>query len=155
MLLIQTALAGVIGTLGMSFVMSLIHRTGYTNADMIRALGSLATRKEEGSLLPGLIIHLTSGILFAFPYAIVLTLIGPPSSGATALLGAVVGLFHGIIVSFILLAVVSGMHPVERFRTAGLDVAVAHIVGHVAYGLLVGFAIGLLGVDYNILGPNI
>lgn len=36
------------------------------------------------------------------------------------------------------MALVAERHPVEKFRRAGPEVAAAHIVGHVAYGLGVG-----------------
>lgn len=144
---IETMLAGVIGTFGMTFTMTVIHRAKWANADMIRALGSLATKRYDNALLPGLVVHFTSGILFAFPYAFILTLIAAPNTFPTAGLGLVVGLFHGIVVSFLLVAVVSDQHPVERFRGAGIEVAIAHIVGHMAYGFLVGGAIGALGID--------
>ena len=146
----QTVVAGIIGALGMSVLMTIIHRASWANADMIRALGSLATRRYENALLPGLVVHLTSGILFAFPYAILLTLVAPPTFVATASMGAVMGLFHGIVFSFILLAVVRDLHPLEQFRKAGIEVALAHIAGHVGYGLMVGAAIGSLDIRWNI-----
>ena len=49
-----------------------IHASGYANADMIRALGSLVTRRYEGSFATGLGIHLVSAMLFAIPYTAIL-----------------------------------------------------------------------------------
>ena len=132
------ALSGIAGTLLMSAVMTLIHRSNWANADMIRALGSYVTRRYENALAPGLVIHLASGILFAFPYTVALGLINATSSAGLILGGGLLGLVHGFAMSFILLAAVSEKHPVEQFRGAGLEVGVAHIVGHVFYGLGVG-----------------
>jgi hypothetical protein len=66
------------------------------------------------------------------------------------MMGAVVGLIHGIVVSFILLAVVRDLHPLDQFRKAGLEVALAHIAGHVGYGFCVGAAIGFLDIRWKL-----
>ncbi len=42
-------------------------------------------------------------------------------------------------------AIVSDKHPLEEFRGADFEVAVAHIVGHVAYGVGVGLVVAVLG----------
>ncbi len=145
--LLETLLAGVIGTAGMTLIMGGIQRSGWARADMIRALGSLATKSDRNAIGPGLVIHLTSGILFAFFYALLMSMVGEPKTFTAAGIGLVIGLFHGIVVSFLLVSVVSDLHPLEKFRKAGIDVAVAHIAGHAAYGCFVGMAIGALGID--------
>jgi hypothetical protein len=45
--------------------------------------------------------------------------------------------------SLILVWVVSDTHPVEEFRRASLAVGLSHLAGHVAYGAVVGLAVGL------------
>jgi hypothetical protein len=45
---------------------------------------------------------------------------------------------------FILMAMAE-KHPVEQFRVAGPAVGWAHVVGHMAYGIGVGLAVGLIG----------
>jgi len=52
------------------------------------------------------------------------------------------GTWNWLIFGFILMALVAETHPVERFRTAGVDVGAAHIAGHVAYGIGVGLVAG-------------
>ena len=110
---------------------------------MVRALGSLATRKYDNALLPGLVIHSLSGIIFAFPYALIMGLVDVGSATALALIGALIGFVHGFAMSFVLLTVVSERHPLQRFREAGIEVAVAHIVGNIGYGAAVGAVLGL------------
>lgn len=149
MLVLQTLFAGAVGTAGMTVVMTLLHRKGWAHADMIRVLGSLLTRKYENALWPGLALHFTAGALFAIPYAIVLSLQLLPSTFGAAAIGAILGLLHGILASIILLAVVSGSHPVERFRNAGVDVAIAYIAGHIAYGMIVCGVVSLLGLSWH------
>jgi uncharacterized membrane protein YagU involved in acid resistance len=146
---LHTIAAGMAGMAAMTLVMTVIHRAGWANADMIRALGSCFTRRYENALLPGLVIHVVSGVAFAFPYALVLSGVGLTNSLATAGLGALIGFVHGFAMSFILVAVVAEKHPLEQFRNAGFEVAAAHIVGHITYGVGVGAVVGMLGVSYG------
>ncbi|MEQ8350796.1 MAG: hypothetical protein RH862_04885 [Leptospiraceae bacterium] len=146
---INTVVAGLIATLGMSVVMYSIHAMGVANADMIRALGSLITRTKEKALPAGLIAHLISGMMFAFPYAIIISSF-PQASGATApSLGALLGLFHGFVFSFIMIALVAENHPLDEYKKVGVSVAIAHIAGHVAYGVLIGLMVYLLPISYG------
>jgi uncharacterized membrane protein YagU involved in acid resistance len=145
---ILTIIAGLIGTGGMTLAMWLIQKSGMANADMVRAIGSIFTRNLDESLTPGLIIHFIIGSLIAFIYVILISLFHPTSVGATIGTGAMIGLFHGVAFSFLLVVAVAEHHPIEQFRNAGLEVALAHLVGHVIYGLLVGTVIGIAGVRF-------
>ena len=145
---ILTILAGLIGTGGMTLVMWLISKSGMANADMVRAIGSLFSRSLDESLAPGLIIHFIIGGLIAFIYVILISLFHPTSVAATIGTGAMIGVFHGVAFSFLLVVAVAEHHPLEHFRNAGLEVALAHLVGHVVYGLLIGTVIGIAGVRF-------
>jgi uncharacterized membrane protein YagU involved in acid resistance len=145
---ILTIIAGLIGTGGMTLAMWLIQKSGMANADMVRAIGSIFTRNLDESLTPGLIIHFIIGSLIAFIYVILISLFHPTSVAATIGTGAMIGLFHGVAFSFLLVIAVAEHHPIEQFRNAGLEVALAHLVGHVIYGLLVGTVIGIAGVRF-------
>jgi len=138
-------IAGVVGTLLMTATMWFIHRSGWANADMTRALGSLVTRRYENSLLPGLALQMVGGIFFAVFYLLIMRTLSLESMHTAVAVGAALGTFHGAAMSFILMALVAETHPVERFRTAGVDVGAAHIAGHVAYGIGVGLVAGWLG----------
>ena len=145
-----TIVAGLVGTALMTAVLTFIHTSGWANADMIRALGSLVTRRYENSVLPGLAIHFSVGTVFAFPYAIILRGTGVDHALAMPGLGVLLGLFHGVVMSYAMLAMVAENHPVERFRNPGFEVAAAHLVAHIAYGLGVGAMVALLGIDFGI-----
>ena len=80
--LIFTALAGVIGTAGMSVALWGITRTGIANAAMIRAIGSLFTRSYEDSFGLGLTVHFIVGIILAFLYVALISLFEPNHSRA-------------------------------------------------------------------------
>jgi len=143
---VHMIVAGVIGSFLMSVVMTFIHRGGWANADMIRAIGSLVTKSYENSFFPGIVIHHVVGALLAIPYTLILEAIGIHSPVALAAVGATLGLFHGTAMSFVLLALVVDNHPVERFQRAGLGVAAANVAGHVAYGLGVGGACAWMAI---------
>jgi uncharacterized membrane protein YagU involved in acid resistance len=132
----------------MSFVMWLITRSGLANADMIRAIGSLYTRSYENAFIPGIIIHYTAGIIIAFFYTAFLSIFSLGSVGSYIGIGAMVGVFHGLVVSFLLVVLVAEHHPLEQFQKAGSEVAVAHMVGHIIYGLIVGAMIGIAGIRF-------
>lgn len=138
------ALAGLVGTAMMSLTMGLIHATRLANADMIRGIGSLVTKSLDNALPVGLLLHLAAGALFAYPYVYVLRSIPVISPGAQMGGGAALGALHGVCMAFVLMALVAEKHPLERFRGAGVEVAAAHVAGHIAYGMGVGLMIALL-----------
>lgn len=149
----QTVLAGFIATAAMSGALYAIHWRGLAEADMIRAIGSIVTRKEENAMLPGLILHFLSGIVFAFLYVIVWSALPIEDFVFVAYvsLGLFTGFAHGLVVSFVLVVLVAEHHPVPRFQQAGVEVAVAHLAAHVIFGLLVGLVAGSLRVSLAVL----
>ena len=146
--IIFTALAGVIGTAGMSIALWGISHTGIANASMIRAIGSLFTRSYEDSFGLGLTVHFIVGIIIAFVYIALISLLAPVSLAGTIAYGGMIGLAHGVAFGFLLVGAVAEHHPLEQFRKAGLEVAIAHLTGHVIYGVLVGTVVGLTGVRF-------
>jgi len=148
---ILTVLAGIVGTSGMSLAMWIITKSGLANASMIRAIGSMFTQSYDSSFGPGLIVHFISGILFAFLYVILISLFAPTSLAAAIGAGAMIGVFHGVAFGFLLVVTVAEHHPLEQFRNAGFEVAIAHFAGHVIYGILVGLVVGLTGARIYLL----
>lgn len=141
--------AGFIATGGITLVLWLIDKSGWTNADMVRAIGSLFTKSYENALRVGLIIHFTMGIIISAVYLHFLALLNLPSLTSVVFVGGIIGFVHGFVFSFGLV-IMAENHPVEKFKEADFEVAVAHILGHIVYGLLIGAIFGLLrmwGVD--------
>lgn len=147
---LYTIFAGVFGTAFMTSLMLLIHRGGHANGDMVRALGSLATRSMSSAVSAGVAIHVASGVLFAAPYTMLLSVMVPDHGAGAAVLGGVIGLMHGIVVSFMIIAVFSDLHPIPQFRGAGFPVAIAHLVGHVGYGFGVGAAYAAFQINWGL-----
>ena len=145
---IATIIAGIVGTAGMSIVLWAITSSGVAHAPMIRAIGSMMTGSNENAYLPGLIVHFIAGILIAFVYALLINLFSPNSLAGYIGAGAMIGVFHGVSFGFILVIAVAEHHPLEEFREAGSQVAIAHFVGHVIYGILVGAVLGLTGARF-------
>lgn len=143
--LLTTAVAGIVGTAGMSLFMHLITRSGVTNANMMGAIGSLLTKSMESAFLVGGILHFISGIGFAMLYTLLFNFFSISGFLASAGVGLAFGFAHGFVLSFVLVASVAEHHPLPEFRDAGIFVAVAHLIGHVIYGFLVGSVVGLYG----------
>jgi len=148
---IFTIVAGLAGTSGMSLAMWIITKSGIANAGMIRAIGSMFTKSYDNSFGPGLVVHFISGILFAFLYVILISIFAPTSLVAAIGAGAMIGIFHGVAFGFLLVITVAEHHPLEQYRNAGFEVAIAHFVGHVVYGILVGLVVGLSGARIFLL----
>jgi hypothetical protein len=144
--LLFSVVAGVVGTGGMTFVMFLINKMGVTNARMVIAIGSILTKTRENAIRVGLIMHFTAGIIFAILYTVFFSVYGIDNLLQFVAVGFGFGFIHGFVMSFILVIAVAEHHPLEEFRQAGFAVAVAHVVGHMVYGTLVGLVIGLSGI---------
>ncbi len=144
--IIEAMLSGLVGTAGMTIVMWLITRSGLAHADMIRAIGSIFTRSYEDSVIPGIIVHFGVGMIIAFFYVLIISILDPVSTIKIVGAGAMIGIFHGVTFSFLLVVAVAEHHPIEQFKTAGSEVAVAHLAGHIVYGLLVGAVVAATGV---------
>lgn len=143
--LVYIIICGVIGTSAMSFVMWFVTKEGIANADMMRAIGSILT-DDESAFSTGLTVHYIVGIILAFVYLLIISLFQPQSLWAYTGLGGMIGLFHGVAFAFLLVVIVAEHHPKESFRDAGLEVALAHLGGHIVYGLFVGLVAGLFAV---------
>jgi len=146
MSLLLITLAGIFSTFIMILFLELVTRTKLTNADMVRAIGSIITRDYERALIPGLIIQFAFGIVFSFLYFGILSYFTSIITINGILMSGFMGLFHGIVVGFVGVITVAEHHPIEKFKKAGLTVAVAHLFGHIVYGLSIGLFFSETGV---------
>jgi hypothetical protein len=137
-------LAGVLGGLAMQVAMWLISRAGLAKGDMILALGSLITKSRDNAYRVGFVVHATAAIGFGLVYTLLMVTLGYTTLPHSLMLGLAVGIGHGILVSLMLVWVVSDQHPLAEFKEADLLVGLTHFVGHVAYGAVVGFIVGVM-----------
>lgn len=150
-LILMPIFAGLIATTGITAVLWAINKTGWTNADMVRAIGSFFTKSHQNALGIGLAIHFVNGIVFAAVYLHVLSILGLSSLGFEIFFGGLFGFAHGLVVGWCIVRF-ADVHPVEQFQDADFQVAAAHTVGHIVYGMLIGVAFGtmrLLGLDVS------
>lgn len=135
--------AGVLGGAAMLFVMWLMTRSGLARGNMVVALGGIVTKTRDNAQRVGLILHTISAVGFAMVYAMLMLWMGMTQMPDALFVGVGVGFAHGLIVSLMLVWVVAEGHPFEEYTDAGLAVGLSHLLGHVAYGAVVGLAIGI------------
>lgn len=139
-------LAGVVSTLFMVIFLELVTKARLANADMVRAIGSILTGSYHNALVPGLVIQFGFGIFFSFIYFGILSYFNA-SIGLNGILGGgLMGLFHGVVVGFVGVITVAEHHPLTKFKQAGFTVSVAHLFGHIVYGLTIGIFFSATGV---------
>jgi hypothetical protein len=144
---ILTCLVGLAATSLMTFTLYLFHWRGFANGDMVRALGSLVTKKYENSVKPGLMIHALGGVVFALVYVYVWSQFPEITDGGIVRymqLGAFCGFAQGLVTSISLVIFVAEYHPLQQFRVVGMNVALVHLLAHVVYGTAVGAMAGAL-----------
>lgn len=141
--LVTACIAGLIGGAGMEFVLWFVGNAGWAKTDMIVALGSLFTQQRERAWRTGAFIHVLAAIAFAVLYTLLMLKLGYTAMPESFALGAGIGFLHGLVVSLGLVWVVAERHPLEEFQEAGLAIGLSHILGHVAYGALVGAVVGI------------
>jgi len=137
-------IAGVLGGLAMQLAMWLIARANLAKGDMILALGSLITKSRDSAYRVGFIVHAVAAIGFGLVYTLLMVTLGYTHLPQSLTLGVGVGIGHGLLVSLMLVWVVSDQHPLAEFKEADLLVGLSHFAGHVAYGAVVGFVVGLM-----------
>ncbi len=139
-------LAGLGGVIVMSFFLRRSRFLHLPETQMIRALGSIITKKKENALLPGAIAYTIGGIVFAYCYAFFLTT-APDAHGSIMLMVVVctlIGFVHGLMVTLFLVISVAQYHPIKEFRRLQPEDMAAHVIAHVAYGATVGLLMGWL-----------
>ena len=150
-LILMPIFAGLIATAGITAVLWAINKSGWTNADMVRAIGGFFTKSYENALGIGLAIHFVNGIIIAAVYLHALSIMKLSNLGFEIFFGGLFGFGQGLIVGWCIVRF-ADVHPVEQFQQASLQVAVAHTFAHVVYGMLIGAAFGtmrLLGMDVS------
>jgi hypothetical protein len=150
-LVIIPIIAGIVATGGITAVLWIINKTGWTKADMVRAVGSLFTKKIENALKAGLVMHFLAGIIISGIYLHILSILNLQNAAGIIFVGGIMGFIHGFIFSFVMV-IYAEHHPVKEFQEADFEVAIAHVLGHIVYGLLIGAMFAILramGVDVS------
>lgn len=146
MSVLVTLFAGIFSTFIMIVFLEIVTRTKLANADMVRAVGSIITRDYDKAFIPGLIIQFGFGIIFGFIYFGILTYFTSNINLNAIIMGGLMGLFHGIVVGFVGVITIAEHHPLEKFKKTGFTVAVAHLFGHIIYGISIGIIFSESGI---------
>lgn len=136
--LLVTFLAGVLGTATMTIFLLAPRWLNIGHLDVVRAVGALITKREDGAFKVGLAVHLLSGIVFAYIYYGFLTLSRLPVDLWT---GIVVGAAHGAIVMLFVCISIMEHHPIQKYHRRGPMTGVMQFAAHVIYGAVVGSVI--------------
>ncbi|MGE5353641.1 MAG: hypothetical protein ACM3P0_16260 [Acidobacteriota bacterium] len=144
-IIITGIISGAVATAVMTLFLEAVTRSGLAHADMVKAIGSMVTKSAHNAFKTGIIIHFAWGIFFGVCYTFILAMFNIHMIAYTTAVGASIGFVHGFAVSLMLVVVVAEHHPLEKYRNPGIQVAVAHFVAHVLYGLVVGIMVGLVG----------
>ena len=132
---------GLLGTAIMTVALLLPNWLGWGKVDVIRAVGALVTRRSHGAFLPGLFIHCSAGIIFAYVYYIILSLSHIPLN---ALTGLMMGTLHGVIIMLLVAIVIMEHHPIAYYHTRGPMTGFAQLLAHMLYGVIVGSVVQMM-----------
>lgn len=141
-IILITILAGIAATTVRALFLELISKIRIVHVDMIKAIGSLYHGLSGHVLLRGFGAHYLFGLVSAIIYMILLSAFQPPTIVASAAFGALIGFFHGCVVSLSLTAIVDEGHPLPQFRTYGYEVVIYYWVAQILYGIVLGAIVG-------------
>jgi hypothetical protein len=144
---------GLIGTVVLTTVLRAASELGLTRIDLPFLLGSAVTADRVRAKAAGYLLHFVFGLLFALAYGAIFVVAGRSGLVFGALLGLLHGLFAGSALVNVLLPVVhprmgtgfdaAGSTPLLEppgfmLRNYGRGTPLVTILGHVAYGAIVG-----------------
>lgn len=130
---------------------------GLTRMSLPYLLGTMFTPDRDRARLVGVVVHLLNGWIFSLVYFAAFAVAG----AATLLLGALIGLVHGLFVAAVGLPVLPAFHPrvarphagptTERrleppgfmARNYGWSTAAVLVAAHVVFGLLLAVGAGV------------
>ncbi len=123
------------GTVAMTAFLLLPRILGWGKIDVILAVGALITKNPDRAFSYGYVLHFLSGIVFAYIYWGLLTLLSLPIVWWTF---GLAGFIHGIIVMLLVSIAVMEHHPVAKYHERGPMTGVAQLLAHIIYGVVVG-----------------
>ena len=151
---------GVAGTVVLTTLLRAASELGWTRMDLPFLLGTAVTADRVRAKAAGYALHFVFGILFALAYYAVFAVVGRAGLLLGAALGLAHGLFAGTALVNVLLPVVhprmgtgfdaAGSAPMLEppgflLRNYGSQTPLATLVSHVVYGAIVGGFAGLAG----------
>lgn len=143
-------LGGAVGAGAMLVVIYGGRAMGMTTMDLLRTLGTMVApdASKQTAYGIGLMVHLMMGAAFGLVHAGILTALDPTSDGGATVLGFVIGVVHGLIVTMALPMMLTMAHPLVRrgdtdqpgiaLTGFGAMTPVGVTVAHGVFGLVAG-----------------
>jgi uncharacterized membrane protein YagU involved in acid resistance len=146
---------GFASTVVQTTLMSASQGLGLTRMNIPYLLGTMFTANRDRAKVYGVALHLLNGWIFSLIYVAAFQVTGL----STAWFGATMGFVHGAFVLVVALPMMPGMHPrmaseirgptvVRQLeppgflgRNYGIRTPISVLVGHVLFGLILGWAI--------------
>ena len=146
------AVFGLAATITLTGIMVVAQLAGVSRMDIPLILGTLFTDEPDRARFIGFLVHLVNGQIFALGYAGAFAVLGR----AAWWLGALFGLWHGVMALTLFIPLVAGVHPrlaSERSGPSletvleppgllalnyGRETPIVTIAAHVAYGAILG-----------------
>ena len=146
------AVFGLAATITLTGIMVAAQLAGVSRMDIPLILGTLFTEEPDRARFLGFLVHLVNGQIFALGYAGAFAVLGR----AAWWLGALFGLWHGVMALTLFVPLAAGVHPrVASERSGpsletvleppgllalnyGRETPIVTIVAHVAYGAILG-----------------
>jgi hypothetical protein len=144
---------GAVGTIVLTSGLRVAQEVGWTRMDIPLLLGTVFTDRRGRASVIGYVVHFANGLVFALGYYAVFLAVGH----AGWLFGAVLGLVHAALAGGALMTVLlPAIHPrmgtpwsdaqetplLEApgflLRNYGRRTVIGTVLGHVAYGAIVG-----------------
>jgi hypothetical protein len=141
-----TVVATVTGLVGAAAMM--VAAIGFArvfNLSIITAVGSAVSGDLKHAFKPGLIIHMTTGVFFGFVYTFFFVFLNPSTIGFLIPIGAATGLFHGIVVSLLLIGTIGDNSILDTIRVNAYELGFVTVGCHLLYGTIAGTVSCLLG----------
>jgi uncharacterized membrane protein YagU involved in acid resistance len=146
------AVFGLAATITLTGIMVAAQLAGVSRMDIPLILGTLFTDEPDRARFLGFLVHLVNGQIFALGYAGAFAVLGR----AAWWLGALFGLWHGVMALTLFVPLAAGVHPrVASERSGpsletvleppgllalnyGRETPIVTIAAHVAYGAILG-----------------
>ena len=138
---ISPLIGGLAGTAVMTLFLFIPNWVGWGRVDIIRAVGALVMHRSNKTFLPGFVIHIFSGIIFAYIYQAILFFSHIPLNVWT---GLMMGALHGSFVMLLVSIMIMEHHPIAYYHTRGPMTGFAQLLAHIIYGLVVGCVVQYL-----------
>ena len=148
-----TLAGGLLGTVVLTTMLRTASELGLTRVDLPFLLGTAVTDDRTRAKVFGYLAHFGFGLLFASGYYLIFLMID--RSGW--LLGAILGLLHGLFAGTALVNILLPLDHgdavyIERIESPGFmmlnygpSTPIVSTVAHVLYGAIVGFVTSLAG----------